>query len=118
MSYIRVIILFLQGRRLLVLATTSNRPMLDQMEMADTFDADINVPAINDLGSVENIIRDVQLFDDNQGVQHTMSLLRQAGLGEEGKLNIGVKKLLSMTEMARQDPDPAEKFVGSMIMHS
>ncbi|KAJ9118952.1 hypothetical protein QFC24_005918 [Naganishia onofrii] len=107
-----------KGRRLLVLATTSNRPMLDQMEMADTFDADINVPAINDLESVENIIRDVELFDDDQGVQHAMNLLRQAGLGGEGKLNIGVKKLLSMTEMARQDPDPAEKLAGSMIMHS
>jgi vesicle-fusing ATPase len=47
-----------------------------------------------------------------------MSLLRQAGFGEEGKLNIGVKKLLSMTEMARQDPDPAEKLVGSLIAQS
>jgi vesicle-fusing ATPase len=108
----------LQGRRLLILATTSNRAMLDDMEMSESFDADIRVPAINDLQSVERIIRDVELFDDEQGLQHAMSLLRQAGFGEEGKLNIGVKKLLSMTEMARQDPDPAEKLVGSLIAQS
>lgn len=92
--------------------------MLDDMEMSESFDADIRVPAINDLQSVERIIRDVELFEDEQQLQHAMSLLRQAGFGDEGKLNIGVKKLLSMTEMARQDPDPAEKLVGSLIAQS
>ncbi|KAI5455049.1 transport between ER and Golgi ATPase protein [Naganishia albida] len=107
-----------KGRRLLILATTSNRAMLDEMEMSESFDADIRVPAINDLHSVERIIREVELFQDEQGLQHAMGLLRQAGFGNEGKLNIGVKKLLSMTEMARQDPDPAEKLAGSLIAQS
>jgi vesicle-fusing ATPase len=102
----------------LILATTSNRAMLDEMEMSESFDADIRVPAINDLQSVEKIIREVELFDDEQGLQHAMGLLRQAGFGNEGKLNIGVKKLLSMAEMARQDPNPAEKLAGSLIAQS
>ncbi|KAI3488802.1 hypothetical protein L1887_47143 [Cichorium endivia] len=37
-----------------------------------------------------------------------------AGLGEEGKLNIGIKKLLSEIEMARLDNDPADRLASSL----
>lgn len=107
-----------KGRRLLVLATTSNRAMLTDMEMVDAFDAEIRVPAINNLQSVAAVLKEVQLFSDERSLRHCLGLLEQAGFAGEGKLNIGVKKLLTMAEMARQDPDPAEKLVGSMIQAS
>lgn len=108
-----------KGKRLLVLATTSNRAMLNEMEMTDAFDAEIRVPAIDSLSSVAEVIKQVELFPPgSDGVQQVLSMLQQAGLGGDGRLNIGVKKLLSMTEMARQDANPAEKLVGSLIQAS
>ena len=92
--------------------------MLTDMEMVDAFDAEIRVPAISNLSSVATILKEVELFSDERELQHCLSLLEQAGFGGEGKLNIGVKKLLTMAEMARQDPDPAEKLVGSLIQAS
>lgn len=109
---------FTQGRRLLVLATTSNRAMLNDMEMTDAFDTQIRVPAISTLSAVNNVLREVGLFENEQEGRQCLSLLEQAGFGAEGKLNIGVKKLLTMAEMARQDPDPVEKLVGSLIQAS
>jgi vesicle-fusing ATPase len=92
--------------------------MLTDMEMVDAFDAEIRVPAISNLQSVATILKEVQLFSNEQQLRHSLSLLEQAGFAAEGRLNIGVKKLLTMAEMARQDPDPAEKLVGSLIQAS
>lgn len=105
-------------RRLLVLATTSNRNMLSDMEMSDAFDTEIRVPPITDLHSVDVILREVKLFEQEEDYQNVLDLLRQSGFEGEGRLNVGVKKLLSMAEMARQDPDPAEKLTGSLIQQS
>lgn len=107
-----------KGRRLLIFATTSNRAMLSDMELIDAFDADIRVPPITSLRSVDHVLREVELFSSDEDYRTTSRLLEQAGFGVEGKLNVGVKKLLSMAEMARQDPDPAEKLVGSLIQYS
>jgi len=107
-----------KDRRLLVFATTSNRAMLSDMEMTDAFDADIRVPPITDLNALESVLHEVELFSSDKEHEKAFNLLEQAGFGQEGKLNVGVKKLLSMAEMARQDPDPAEKLVGSLIQQS
>jgi len=107
-----------KGRRLLIFATTSNRAMLSEMELTDAFDADIRVPPITSLSAVDHVLREVELFRSDQEYQTASRLLQQAGFAEEGRLNVGVKKLLSMAEMARQDPNPAEKLVGSLIQHT
>ena len=40
-----------------------------------------------------------------------MQLLQMSGINE--KLSVGVKKLLMISEMARQDVDKVERFVSS-----
>ena len=42
-----------------------------------------------------------------------MELLQQAGV--DGRLSVGVKKLLMLSELARQDVDKVEKFVGALV---
>lgn len=52
-------------------------------------------------------------------MQRTMDMLVQAGLGahdDVNGLNIGVKKLLSFIEMARQEPEAVgERLVTSLM---
>lgn len=106
-----------KDRRLLVLATTSNRPMLTDMDLSDVFLADIRVPAITSLRSVDHVLRETQLFGDVNQHERCMGLLQQSGIEREdgsGVLNIGVKKLLSEIEMARLDDDPADKLTAAL----
>ncbi|WVQ76632.1 hypothetical protein IAR50_006305 [Cryptococcus sp. DSM 104548] len=106
-----------KGRRLLILATTSNRSILSDMDVLSTFDTDIPIPPITSLKHVERCLREVQLFDNAEEQARAVGMLREVkfGQGGTGEMMVGVKKLLSMAEMARQDPDPAAKLVSSLI---
>lgn len=87
------------------------------MNVESAFDADIPITPITSLEGVDHCLREVQLFASGGEQQRAMQMLRDARFGEEGRaeLLIGVKKLLSMAEMARQDPDPAVKLVSSLV---
>ncbi|MBW0529396.1 hypothetical protein O181_069111 [Austropuccinia psidii MF-1] len=105
-----------KDKRLLVLATSSSRTMLQDMGMSDTFAADIRVPPIDTLKSLEIVINAVELFPDRHAYQRAMQLLEQAGFRQEGRLAVGVKKLLNIAEMCRQDKDrAADKLVMELM---
>lgn len=98
-----------------MLATTSNKPMLTDMEVSDSFLADIRVPSITTLQSIDHVLRQTHLFLREEDHARCMGLLHSAGLGEDdGRLNIGIKKLLSEIEMARLDDDPADKLTAAL----
>ncbi|GAA5874930.1 hypothetical protein JCM8547_003614, partial [Rhodosporidiobolus lusitaniae] len=105
-----------KGRRLLILSTTSNRAMLTEMDAMDAFATQLRVPAITTLRQLHTVLEDVALFRSPQELQRATELLRQAGMEQEGKLSIGVKRLLSLTEMCRQDQDSAvDKLVTEIV---
>ncbi|UZJ51589.1 hypothetical protein CBS101457_000909 [Exobasidium rhododendri] len=106
-----------KDRRLLILATTSNKPMLSDMEISDTFLADIRVPSITSLRSIDYVLRQTALFESENEHNRCLQLLKSAGLGEEDRLNIGIKKLLSEIEMARLDEDPADKLTAALNVY-
>ncbi|KAH7923664.1 AAA-domain-containing protein [Leucogyrophana mollusca] len=113
-----------KGRRLLVIATTSLRPLLTELGLSDVFDSELRVPPISNLRSLSVVLRDVQLFDTPEEFNATMQLLADAGFAtspshEEDaplKMQVGIKKLLSMIEMARQEPGHAgERLMSSLV---
>lgn len=92
--------------------------------MSEVFDSDIYVPPITTLRSVKKVLREVSLFTREEELNRTISMLRQAGFGDgddefesgSGTLQIGIKKLLSVIETARQEPDEvAERLVRALI---
>lgn len=113
--------------------------MLTDMEISDTFLADIRVPSITSLRSVDYVLRQTALFQTEEDHDRCMQLLTSAGLGEEGRLNIGIKKvsrmkllssrsiwltlvlslpqLLSEIEMARLDDDSADKLTAALNVY-
>ncbi|KAF8517368.1 AAA-domain-containing protein [Hysterangium stoloniferum] len=108
-----------KGRRLLIIATTAVRPMLTDLLLSEVFDADLYVPPITSLSAVKIVLQEVDLFTNEKELRQTMDLLKSAGFGGEegfGKLQIGIKKLLSQIEMARQDPDEVgQRLVQSLV---
>ncbi|KAI7850916.1 P-loop containing nucleoside triphosphate hydrolase protein [Circinella umbellata] len=101
-----------KDRRLLIIGTTTERNVLDQMDMTEAFNSQIYVPTITTLEGVDIVLQQLGLFTDVER-KRTMSLLSQAGM--ENKIAIGIKKLLMVIEMARQDADKIEKFVNTLI---
>ena len=103
-----------RDRRLLVIATTSNRLMLEDMGLIDAFAADVRVPPVSSLRSIEHVVREAQLFVTPEEHVRAIQLLAAAGLGDPGRVQIGIKKLLSEIEMARLDDDPADKLTAAL----
>ena len=106
-----------KGRRLLIIATTSLRPILTDLGLSETFDSELNVPPITSLRALDCVIREVKLFNSSQEHKEAIRMLADAGFGdrENSRLQIGVKKLLSMIEMARQEPDNvAQRLTGEI----
>ncbi|KAH9029941.1 AAA-domain-containing protein, partial [Lactarius pseudohatsudake] len=105
-----------KGRRLLVIATTSLRPMLTDLGLT-SFDAELYVAPITDLTALDCVFEAVEIFRSTRDRVHAVGMLRQAGLGtEEDRLSIGIKRLLSVIEMARQDPEAVAKRLMSSLM--
>ncbi|KAF7355680.1 hypothetical protein MSAN_01485800 [Mycena sanguinolenta] len=110
-----------KDRRLLVIATTSNRPILTDLGFAD-FNSVMRVPPITSLSALEYVIQEVDLFPIEEERSDAMRMLRDAGFDKKSRddptsrLQIGIKKLLSIIEMARQEPDGvAERLVTALM---
>lgn len=101
-----------KDRRLLILATTTHRNILEQMDMTDEFSAEIYVPTITSLEGIDIVLQQLELFTDEEKAR-ALSILSEANM--DNKLAIGVKKLLMIIEMARQDEDKVDKFVNTML---
>lgn len=117
-----------QGHRLLVIATTSLRPMLTDLGLA-SFDSELRVPPITRLSSLKHVLEAVELFPRRDELAKAVGMLQQAGFQDtedggmdlgvsegRGTMMVGVKKLLSVVEMARQEPENvAERLVSALM---
>lgn len=101
-----------KDRRLLILATTSQRQILEQMDMIDEFSAELYVPTITSLEGIDVVLQQLEVFSNSER-ERVLSVLGQANM--DHKLAIGVKKLLMMIETARQDEDKVNKFINSIL---
>jgi len=83
-----------QGRKLLVIGTTSQLDVLDAMDATSAFDVQLDVPRL-DAEGVRAVLVAEGCFADEGDVGRATSLFA----GPEG---VAVKKLLTIVEMARQ----------------
>ncbi|KAJ1727435.1 transport between ER and Golgi ATPase protein [Coemansia biformis] len=100
------------GHRLFVIATTSERDILAQMDLAAVFSGEIYIESICTLEALEKVICHARLFDSTR--EYDMLF---AGLGDylNGRsFSISVKKLLLLVETARQDPDRHSRFMSEL----
>jgi len=112
-----------KGRRLLVLVTTSLLPALTELQMSDLFDTDLYVPAISTLSAIQHAVGDLGLFSDPKEIQEAVARLDQSGFGrgdefERAKYTVGIKKLLNIVEMVRQEPNNIPERLASAIMRA
>ncbi len=105
-----------KGRKLLILATTDHKSVLDEMGMMDAFNADIFVPNVTKIEEIISVLNSVKTFSEADTRYLCQSLPRM--LGEDKRISLGIKKLIMIMEMASQDPNPTEKFLSVLLEES
>ncbi|ORY49371.1 AAA-domain-containing protein [Rhizoclosmatium globosum] len=101
-----------KGNRLLIIGTTTHRDVLQQMDLSEAFNADMYIPSIQNLKAIETVVSGINLFSDTERFS-AMTYLNDAWKDQQP--SIGVKKLLMIAEMARQDLDKVDKFVATLL---
>ncbi len=96
-----------QGHRLLILATTSRRSVLDQLDMLEAFDRQIAVPAVSDLQELSTALRELNALDPADANQ-ALNTLRQTNRSDH--VGVGIKTVLTMAESAAMVDEPAAWF--------
>jgi vesicle-fusing ATPase len=89
-----------KGRRLLILATTTQRSVLQQLDIFNSFDSDIPVPNVKNHEELKFILEKNGAFSP-QDIGRALREIRDMTGSEE--LGVGVKKILSGIETAKQD---------------
>ena len=78
------------------------------------------MPPIASLRSLTYVLDEVQLFSHRGEREKAIQMLKQAGFSGDdetsSRLNIGIKKLLSVIEMSRQEPENvADRLISSLM---
>ena len=99
-----------KGRRLLILATTRERAVLDQLGLYALFNADIAVPAVRAHDELAHVMRELKVFGDR--LQPTLQELRQITGGTH--VGVGIKDIYLALQEARQTADMPGEFATIM----
>lgn len=94
-----------KGRRLLVLVTTSERSVLQQLDLFTAFDSDIAVPNVSGPHELSHILQKSGVFQEpNRAIRELREITGTENVG------VGVKKVLLGIETAKQDSDREGRF--------
>ncbi|PLB53131.1 putative vesicular fusion ATPase [Aspergillus steynii IBT 23096] len=95
-------------RRLLILATSTERAVLKQLDVYNSFNSDIMVPNVMSYQELEHIMQNSGAFEPEEITQALRSI---GGIAEDKTIGVGIKKILLGIETAKQDADKVGRFV-------
>jgi vesicle-fusing ATPase len=90
-----------EGRSLMIIGITSVAHLLDDMELTRIFNVSLHLPNLSTPEEIKTVLDSMKIGPDAETISQNI------------KQEIGVKKLLMVTEMARQDSDvvSSDKFM-------
>eukprot|EP01097_Dermamoeba_algensis_P005479 TRINITY_DN3489_c0_g1_i1.p1 TRINITY_DN3489_c0_g1~~TRINITY_DN3489_c0_g1_i1.p1 ORF type:complete len:784 (-),score=205.95 TRINITY_DN3489_c0_g1_i1:72-2180(-) len=106
-----------KGKKLIVFGTTSSIDFLKDVELSESFDAIMSVPALSSVDELSKVLSQLGLFKSKD----IEKIVKSVG----GNSQIGIKKLLLLIEMAKQgvdfetDTDAfTNRFMTLLLQHS
>jgi len=99
-----------RGRCLLILATTTERALMKQLDIYKSFNSNIMVPNVKTFAELRYIMENSNAFNA-QEIAQALEGIGSLGLADDGRLSVGVKKVLLGIESAKQDTDKVGRFV-------
>lgn len=104
------------NRSLLLLSTTSRRQLLDELDMADCFTAEVHVPQIHSIESVFIVLKETSLFNESDQSIIKAELSRK--ISDSTIISISVKNLINLITLASQDSENGpNRFVDSFLQY-
>ncbi|KAF9696834.1 hypothetical protein EKO04_005579 [Ascochyta lentis] len=100
-----------KDRRLLIFATTTERSVLTQLDLFSRFDAEIAVPNVNTQAELAHVLQESGAFSDRDQQRAVSEIQEITGSTEIG---VGIKKILTGIETAKQDQDVPGRFARVM----
>jgi vesicle-fusing ATPase len=102
-----------QGRRLLILGTTSQRSVLRQLDLQPIFNYELAVPSINTHKELAAVLREVRAFDSEAELARSLHELRETtGTDQVG---VGIKKVLLGVEKAKEEKENVPSRLADII---
>ncbi|QSL66514.1 hypothetical protein MERGE_000894 [Pneumocystis wakefieldiae] len=101
-----------KSRRLLIIVTSSEKSVLSHMGILSSFDADIPVPNVLSLHELDTVLRHLEILSDTER-DLVLKSIKEVHPSEE--ISIGISKIISIAETARQDEEYAERLVELII---
>ena len=98
-----------KGHRLLVLATTSQLSVMEQLDITTAFDRQIRVPAVQDTRELAAVLSESGAFEGGKADVDTV-LSRVGEYTNSERVGVGIKTILTTAETARLSAEPAEWF--------
>ncbi|KAL1842422.1 hypothetical protein VTJ49DRAFT_5270 [Mycothermus thermophilus] len=98
-----------KGHRLLILATTSQLNVMEQLDITTAFDRQIRVPAVQDTRELATVLAESGAFGGDEVVGQVLDRVREYTGGED-RVGVGIKTILTTAETARLSAEPAEWF--------
>ncbi|KAK4101915.1 AAA-domain-containing protein [Parathielavia hyrcaniae] len=98
-----------KGRHLLIMATTSQLAVMEQLDAARAFDRQIRVPAVQTLGEMEAVLAESGLLDGGGGGGEQV-LGRVGEYTGSDRVGVGIKTILETCVTARSTAEPGEWF--------
>lgn len=99
------------GRRLLILATSTDRSVLQQLEIFRHFSRDISVPTVESYDELALVMRESKKFSGDDA-RYAIQEIQQITGSQE--VRVGVKKVLEAIETAQQDESMASGFANAI----
>ncbi|KAL2167899.1 hypothetical protein VTG60DRAFT_636 [Thermothelomyces hinnuleus] len=97
-----------KGHRLLILATTSQLSVMEQLDITTAFDRQIRVPAVQDTRELSSVLAESGAFEGPGDVNLVLNRLRE--YSNSDRVGVGIKTILTTVETARLSAEPAEWF--------
>jgi vesicle-fusing ATPase len=81
---------------------------MKQLDIYNSFNSDIMVPNVGSFGELKYIMEQSGAFDAQEIARALEGI---GGLADDGRVSVGIKKVLLGIETAKQDSDKVGRFV-------
>ncbi|TVY71216.1 Vesicular-fusion protein sec18 [Lachnellula suecica] len=101
------------NRRLLILATTSQRSIMRQLDFQPLFDRELAIPYIQTHKELATVLKEINAFESDSDVAESLNEL--AAITGSDRIGVGIKKVLTAVGQAKRDPDNVPSKFAEMM---
>ena len=97
-----------KGHRLLILATTSRRSVMDQLDVMSAFAREIPVPSVQDTRELATVLSESRIFGSNQDINEAVNTVQS--YTNSSTVGVGIKTILTTASTAVESDNPGQWF--------